>query len=99
MIFHENPLQAEDSHEISYPIFFQKFEDVTKFVVCCSCDRRFREHNGVILPHTFQRIAAIMPLHFLKHSFNPNSTTYNLQQTTISNFASFSKITIRHDIS
>ena len=33
-------------------------------------------------------------------SINPQSATYNLQQTTISNFAAFSKITnIRHGIS
>ena len=37
MIFHENPLLADDSHEKSY-LFFSKIEkDVTKFVVCCSC--------------------------------------------------------------
>ena len=30
---------------------------------------------------------------------NPKSATNNLQQTTISNFATFSKITLRHDIS
>ena len=38
MIFHENRLLADDSHEISY-LFFPKIKkDVTKFVVCCSRD-------------------------------------------------------------
>ena len=44
MIFYENRLLAEDSHGI-YLIFFRKFviwKDVAKFVVCCSCDWRFK---------------------------------------------------------
>ena len=42
MIFHENRLLADDSHEVSYLIFFLKIEkDIAKFVVCCSCDWRF----------------------------------------------------------
>ena len=46
MIFHENPLLADDSHEISYLILFSKIrKDVTKFVVCCSHDWHF---NGYI---------------------------------------------------
>ena len=49
MVFHENRLLADDSHELSYLIFFESFifillvgKDVTKFVVCCSCDWRFK---------------------------------------------------------
>ena len=39
MIFHENRLPADDSHEISYLIFFLKIrKDIAKFVVCCSLD-------------------------------------------------------------
>ena len=30
MIFHENRLLADDSHEISYLIFFQKLEKMTQ---------------------------------------------------------------------
>ena len=37
MIFHENRLLADDSHEISYLIFLKIRKDVAKFVVCCSC--------------------------------------------------------------
>ena len=41
MIFHENRLLADDSHEIT--CLFSKIEkDVTNFVVCCSCDWRFK---------------------------------------------------------
>ena len=40
---HENHLLADDSHEISYLIFFRKIgKDISKFVVCYSCDRRFK---------------------------------------------------------
>ena len=43
MIFHGNRLLADDSHETSYLIFFRKFgKDVSKFVVRCSCDWRFK---------------------------------------------------------
>ena len=50
MTFHGNRLLADDSHEISYLIFFSKIEKyVAKFVVCCSCDWRFK---GYIL-YTF----------------------------------------------
>ena len=38
MIFHENRLPADDSHEISYLIFLKIRKDVSKFVVCCSRD-------------------------------------------------------------
>ena len=38
MIFHENHLLADDSHEISYLIFSKIGKDVAKFVLCCSCD-------------------------------------------------------------
>ena len=33
---------ADDSHEISYLIFFEIGVDVSKFVVCCSGDWRFK---------------------------------------------------------
>ena len=43
MIFHENCLPADDSHEISFLIFFSKIrKDVAKFVVCCSHDFKFQ---------------------------------------------------------
>ena len=42
MIFNENRLQADDSHEIAYLIFSKIGEDVAKFVVCCSRDWRFK---------------------------------------------------------
>ena len=42
MIFHENHLLADDSHEISYPFFSQFEKDVKKFVVCCSRDWHFK---------------------------------------------------------
>ena len=50
MIFHENRLPADDSHEISYLIFFLKIrKDVAKFVVCCSRDCHLK---GVSVPIT-----------------------------------------------
>ena len=44
MIFHENRLLADYSHEISYLIFLKirKDIDVEKFVVCCSRDWPFK---------------------------------------------------------
>ena len=42
MIFHENCLLADDSHEISYLILSRTRKDIQKFVVCCSCDWRFK---------------------------------------------------------
>ena len=42
MIFHENRLLADDSHEISFLISFEIWKDVEKFVVCCSRDWRFK---------------------------------------------------------
>ena len=49
MMFHENLLLADDSHEISYLIFFSKIEKMSiKFVVCCSRDWPFK---GPIAPH------------------------------------------------
>ena len=47
MIFHENRLLADDSPEISCLIFSKIRKNITKFVVCCSCDWRFK---GLILP-------------------------------------------------
>ena len=46
MIFHENRLLADDSHETIlmkyHTLFLWKIrKDVTKFVVCCSRDWRF----------------------------------------------------------
>ena len=37
MIFHDNHLLADDSHEVSY-IIFSISQDISKFVVCCSHD-------------------------------------------------------------
>ena len=42
MIYHENRLLADDSHEISYLFFFKIRKDVTKFVVSCSRDWLFK---------------------------------------------------------
>ena len=42
MIFHENRLLADRSHEISYLIFLKIGKDVAKFVVGCSGDWRFK---------------------------------------------------------
>ena len=42
MIFHENCLLADNSHEKSYLIFSKIWKDVGKFVVCCSCDLGFK---------------------------------------------------------
>ena len=50
MIFHENRLLADDSHEISYLIFLKIWEDVAKFVVCCSRDWRFK---GYLCMHSY----------------------------------------------
>ena len=44
MIFHENRLLADDSHEISYLIFDKTRKDVAKSVACCSRDWRFNLH-------------------------------------------------------
>ena len=58
-------------------------------------------HNGNVTcaefcPHyrsTLVSISEDRTYKVSKFSFNPKSATYNLQQTTISNFAAFSKIT------
>ena len=47
MIFHENRLLADDSHEISY-LFLKIGKDVAKFVVCCSRDWRFKGSNNYL---------------------------------------------------
>ena len=46
-MFHENRLLTDDSREISYLNFSEIRKDVTKFVVCCSRDWRFKglDHN------------------------------------------------------
>ena len=47
MIFHENRLLADDSHEILYLIFFLKNgKDVAKFVACCSSEWCFKGKVG-----------------------------------------------------
>ena len=43
MIFHENRLLADDSHDISYLIFVENWENISKFVVCCSRDWCFKD--------------------------------------------------------
>ena len=45
MIFHETRLLADHSHETSYLIFSKIGKDVTKLVVCCSCDWRFKGYK------------------------------------------------------
>ena len=46
MIFHENRLLADDSHEIYNTLLFSKIlKDVAKFVVCCSHDWRFKGYS------------------------------------------------------
>ena len=45
MIFHENRLPTDDSHEISYLIFLKIRKYVAKFVVCCSRNMRFKGYN------------------------------------------------------
>ena len=54
-MFYENRLlaniiEAEDSHEISYLIFFFFFElgKIVNFVVCCSCDWCFKDKCFVL---------------------------------------------------
>ena len=42
MIFHENCLLADNSHEIPYLIFSEIRKDVAKIVVCCGHDWRFK---------------------------------------------------------
>ena len=42
MIFHENRLLADDSHEISYLILSKIRKDCGKFVDCCSRDWRLK---------------------------------------------------------
>ena len=37
-------MMADDSHEISYLIFLKIRKSVTKFVVCCSHDWRFKDY-------------------------------------------------------
>ena len=41
-MFHKNRLLADDSHEISCLIFSKIRKNITKFVVRCSCDWRFK---------------------------------------------------------
>ena len=46
MIFHENRLLAEDSHEIPYLIFLKIKKYVAKFVVCFSPDWRLKKNES-----------------------------------------------------
>ena len=52
MIFHENRLLADDSHEISNYFFLKIRKDVAKFVVCCNPDWRFESYT--VKPQTFE---------------------------------------------
>ena len=45
MIFDENCLLADNSHQISYHFFSKIKKDVANFVVCCSRDWRFKGKN------------------------------------------------------
>ena len=49
MIFHENRLPADGSHEISYLISSKIKKDVTKFVICCIRDWRYKGLTSPIL--------------------------------------------------
>ena len=51
MIFYENRLLADDSHEISYLILWKIKKDVAKFVVCCIHDQRFKVKHNHKLTH------------------------------------------------
>ena len=66
------------------------------FGFAIECQRR---NNIVCLVYLFLTVGAPLLLNFTLYALtysievNPESATYNLQQTTISNFAAFSKIT------
>ena len=47
MIFYENRLLADDSHEISFLISKIR-KDVAKFVVCCSHDWNLRVNSEIL---------------------------------------------------
>ena len=51
MIFHENCLLADDSHEISYLIFLKIKKDIAKFFVCCSRNWRFKGSDEMLFRH------------------------------------------------
>ena len=51
MIFHENRLLADHSHDISYLIFSKIRKDVEKSVVCCSRDWRFKGLHAQPCPY------------------------------------------------
>ena len=42
MMFHENRLLADASHEKACLLSFKNRKDATKFVVCCSRDWRYK---------------------------------------------------------
>ena len=45
MIFHEDRLLADVSHEISYLVFFENLERCGKCVVCCSRGWSYKCYN------------------------------------------------------
>ena len=67
MIFDENRLPADDSHEISYLIFSKIWKDIVKFVVCYSCDWHFK-----IIFVSFQVKSSIFCTHFLTPDVSKN---------------------------
>ena len=79
MIFHENCLLADNSHEISYLIFFSKLmKYVAKFVVCCSCDYGFKGKYGFIVC-----IKNSVHVDFMKLSIPSFAVVLQMSQTMI----------------
>ena len=58
MVFHENRLLADYSHEISYLIFSKIRKDVEKFAVCCSRDWRFKRYSSALDLYNFWKSTA-----------------------------------------
>ena len=56
MIFHENPLLADDSHIYSYLNLSKIGKDVAKFVVCCSRDWHFKPRGGTLIFSHIRRL-------------------------------------------
>ena len=60
MVFHENRLLADDSHEISYIMLLKIGKDVAKFVVCCRRDWGIASKNISVIP--WQSVAVTLLL-------------------------------------
>ena len=55
MLFHENCLLADDSHEISYLIYWKIKKYVAEIAICCICDLRFKAAYSVTM-NIFRKI-------------------------------------------